>query len=205
MGYQAEVETGGHGRQAWRLLSTLVGAAALVVGAFLDWVASRTGDKLTIKALVQTDFGDRSDIVRTVGGLSILIALVALVGLVDRTGWLTRLAGAAAVVVFVMFAIEAYRFYGSDLGTAVHHLRAGAWLQLGGGFVLLIGGFFGAATVTKVPLAVDEGRYDASGTEVGGEPTVVPRSRPMRGRHAGELAPDEDGQVGSETGPVRHE
>lgn len=206
MGYQAEVETGGHGRQALRLLFTFIGAAGLIVGAFLDWVASRTGDKLTIKALVQTDFGARSDIVKTAGGLGILIVLVALVGLVDRTGWLTRLAGAAAVVVFVMFAIEAYRFYGDDFSTAVGHVRTGAWLELGGGIVLLLGGFFGAATVTKVPLAVDGSRYGAGdGRYDAGEPTVVPHSTPMRGRHAGEMAQGEDGALDPETEHVRHE
>jgi hypothetical protein len=205
MGYQAEIESGGHGRQAWRLLLTFVGAGALVVGAFLHWVVFRTGDRLTIRALVQTDFGGSADIVKTAGGLSILIALVALIGLVDRTGWLTRLSGAAAVVVFVMFAIEAYRFYGNDLDTAVGHLRTGAWLLLGGGLALLLGGFFGAATVTKVPLAVDEGRLDVG--EAGDAPTVVPRSRPVRGRHAGDRMPaeNEDGAVGSEPDPVRHE
>lgn len=205
MGYQAEIETGGHGRQAWRLLLTFVGAGALVVGAFLHWVVFRTGDKLTIKGLVQTDFGGSADIVKTAGGLSILIALVALIGLVDRTGWLTRLAGAAAVVAFVMFAIEVYRFYGNDLGTAAGHLRTGAWLLLGGGLVLLLGGFFGAATVTKVPLAVDEGRVVAG--EAGAEPTVVSRSASAHGRHAADRAPgeNEDGSVASEPDPVRHE
>jgi formate hydrogenlyase subunit 3/multisubunit Na+/H+ antiporter MnhD subunit len=153
MKYEAEVETGTHGHQAVRMFLTLVGSAALIVGAFLDWIVSHAGDKLTIKALVQTNFGAQSDIVKTAGGLSILIALVALVGLVDRTGWLTRLAGAAAVVVFVMFAIEAYRFYGDDFGTTAGHLRTGAWLLAGGGVVLLLGGIFASSTVARVPVA----------------------------------------------------
>lgn len=156
MRYEAEVETGTHGHQAVRMLLTLVGAAALIGGAFLDWIVSHAGDKLTIKALVQTDFGGQSDIVKTAGGLSILIALVALVGLVDRTGWLTRLAGAAAVVVFVMFAIQAYRFYGDDFGRTADHLRTGAWLLAGGGVVLLLGGIFASSTVARVPAAVEQ-------------------------------------------------
>jgi hypothetical protein len=154
--YEADVETGGTGRQVGRLVATLIGVAALVVGAFLNWTPARTGDKLTVRALVQTDFGAHSDIVKTVGGISILIALVALIGLVDRTGWLTRLTGAAALVVFVMFAIEAYRFYGDNLGTAVRDVRAGLWLQLAGGLLLLIGGFFGSRTVVGVPARLEE-------------------------------------------------
>jgi hypothetical protein len=154
--HEVDVATGGARRQAGRLLATLIGVALLVVGAFLDWTPSHTGDKLNAKALLQPNFGGESDLVRTVGGLAILIGLVALIGLVDRTGWLTRLAGAAALVVFVMFAVEAYRVYGHDFTSAVHGMRAGAWLLLAGGVVMLIGGFFGGHEVVAVPTAVED-------------------------------------------------
>jgi hypothetical protein len=185
MGYEAELEAGRHGHQVLRLLLTLLGSAALIVGAFLHWVTFRTGDKLTIKALVQTDFGARSDLVKTVGGLSILIALVALVGLVDRTGWMTRLAGAAAVVVFVMFAIEAYRSYGDDFNTAVNHLRPGAWMLLGGGVVMLLGGIFGSAAVHRVPMSSEHHGYREN------DPTVIREPLPARGRRSGGSAPED--------------
>lgn len=155
-----ESETGG--RQAGRVLATLIGAAALVVGAFQHWVPYRTGDKLSVRALVETGFDAQADLVKTVGGLSILIALVALIGLVDRTGWLTRLAGAAALVVFVMFAVQAYRTFGHDLGTAASDAGAGAWLALAAGVVLLAGGFLGARTVS-VPASVEEPRDELTG------------------------------------------
>jgi hypothetical protein len=150
--YEAEVDRGS-GRQAGRVVATLIGAAALVAGAFLEWIPGGTGDKLTDKALVQTGFAAQSDLIKAVGGLSILIALVALLGLVDRTGWITRLTGAASLVLFVMFGVQAYRFYGHDLGTAADHLRAGAWLTLGAAVVLLIGGFLGSRVV-RVPTTV---------------------------------------------------
>jgi hypothetical protein len=156
--HEAEIETGGAGRQVGRLLATLVGVALLVVGAFLDWMPSRTGDKLTIKALVQTDLAGQGDLVKTVGGLSILIGLVALIGLVDRTGWITRLAGAASLVVFVMFAIEAFRFVGNHFNTAVSDVRLGAWLTLAAGIVLLIGGLFGSHVITGVPASIEQQR-----------------------------------------------
>lgn len=150
--YEAEIEHHGRrGRQAGRVLATLVGAAALLVGAFLTWVPGRTGDKLTDRALVQPNFGAQGDLVKAVGGLSILIALVALLGLVDRTGWLTRLAGGAGLVVFVMFGVQAYRFYGHDLGTEADRFGSGTWLVLAGAAVLLFGGFLGARMV-RVPV-----------------------------------------------------
>jgi uncharacterized membrane protein len=151
--YEAEVDGSTAARQVGRILATLIGAAALIAGAFMAWVPNRTGDKITDKALVQTDFSGQGDLIKAVGGLSILIALVALVGLVDRTGWLTRLAGASALIVFVMFGVQAYRYYGRNLGTAADNLRAGAWLVLAAAVLLLIGGFLGARVV-RVPTAV---------------------------------------------------
>ena len=155
--YEAEIETGGPVRQTGRLIATVIGAVALVAAAFLNWTASRTGDKLTLRALVQTDFGTRSDLAKSVGGLSILIGLVALVGLADRTGWLTRLAGAAALVVSVMFAIQTYRSEGSSFGAALHHgTHLGSGLELVGALVLLIGGFLGSRVVRVAAVAEPE-------------------------------------------------
>jgi len=128
------------GRIRARLVFTLIGAAALVVGAFLDWTGSLAGDKLTLRSLVQNDFHTRSNMLHTVGAVSVLIAIVAVLSLLDLTGWLTRLTGLAGIVLFVMFAVQLYRHYGQDFSPAIRAVRPGAWLQLGGGAVLLIGG-----------------------------------------------------------------
>jgi len=146
------VRTNGSGR----VLASVLAVIALVIGAFQGWISLRTGDKLTLHALTGTDFGATTDIVKSVGGLSILIALVAVVALVDPSAWLTRLAGAAAVVVAVMFAVQAYRYYGHDFTTAVHGVRPGFWLELGAGVVLLLAGSFSSRRAVVVPAAADE-------------------------------------------------
>lgn len=128
------------GRIRARLVFTLIGVAALVVGVFLDWTESLPGYRLTLQSLVQNSFYTRNELLRTVGAVSVLIAIVALLSLLDRTGWLTRLAGLAAVVLFAMFAIQVFRHHGEHFGAAYDALRAGAWCQLGGGVVLLFGG-----------------------------------------------------------------
>jgi hypothetical protein len=160
---EAELEADRPARQAGRMAATFLAVAVLLVGAFVDWIAHRAGDALTIKALVQPDFHAQGDFVKTVGALSVLLALVALAGLADRTGWLTRLAGAAALIVFVLFAVQAYRYYGDDAAAAFRHSRAGVWLLLLGGLALLVGGFLGAPVV-RVPtvLDADPGRADRS-------------------------------------------
>jgi hypothetical protein len=128
------------GRIRARLVFTLIGVVALVVGVFLDWTQSLTGYRLTMRSLVHNSFSTRSELLRTVGAVSLLIAIVALLSLLDRTGWLTRLAGLGAVVLFAMFAIQVFRHHGQHFGAAYDALRAGAWCQLGGGVVLLFGG-----------------------------------------------------------------
>lgn len=146
------VRTNGSGR----VLASVLAVVALVIGAFQGWTSFRTGDKLTLHALTGNAFGATDDIVKSVGGLSILLALVAVVALVDPSAWLTRLAGAAAVIVAIMFAVESYRYYGHDFTTVVHNLRPGFWLDLGAGVLLLLAGSFNSRRTVAVPAAADE-------------------------------------------------
>ena len=131
-----------------RLLLTLVGGAAVIIAAFLHWTRDITGSNLSNHALVKTQFFTQSDIVKSVGGIAVLLGLVALIGLVDRTGWLTRLAGALGIVLFVLFAIEVYR-------SAQHSVQAGAWLALGGSIVLVLAGFMGREVIEE-PTIVEQ-------------------------------------------------
>lgn len=137
------------GLEAGRLILTLLGAAGLIVGAFLDWTRDTAATRITGRSLIQTDFATRSDLVKTVGGLAILLGLIAVVGLIDRTGWLSRLAGALGIVLFILFTVEVYR-------SAVHSLQAGAWLALAGGVVLIIGGMLAPRTPEELPTILEE-------------------------------------------------
>jgi hypothetical protein len=122
-----------------RMLLTLVGAAGLIVGAFLDWIEGAAGVDLDIRVFWQTTFDtDTSTFVETVGFVMIVLGLLAIVGMAPRSGWLTRFAGALAIAGFVLFLIEVYR-----ADQTVADVQAGAWLALAGGVVALIGGFFG--------------------------------------------------------------
>ena len=77
----------------------------------------------------------------------LVLGLLAIVGLAPRTGWLTSLAGALGIAVFVMLLVQLYRAPGN---LTVSDLDPGAWLGLAGSVVALIGGFFGARTTTVV-------------------------------------------------------
>jgi hypothetical protein len=131
------------------LILTLAAAAGLIVGAFMDWVRSLTGVKLTGRAFIQTTFR-QGHAFTTVGVAMIVLGLLALVGMAFRSGWLTRLAGAVGIVGFVMFAIEIYR---ANLNAA--DIQAGAWLALAGAVVALVAGFLGTRPAAVVaPAAV---------------------------------------------------
>jgi len=145
------------GLEAGRLILTLLGAAGLIVGAFLNWSRNTAATDLTNRSLFQNDFTTRTDIVKTVGGIAILIGVLAVIGLIDRTGWLSRLAGALGIVLFVLFTVEVYR-------SADHSLQAGAWLALAGGVLLIIGGMLTPRTPDELPTVVEEReRYVAPG------------------------------------------
>ena len=130
----------GSGRVRARLAVTLIAVAALVVGAFLDWQTTQPGYRLTFRGLMHDDFATTTNATRSVGAISVLIAAVALLGLLDRTGWLTRLAGLAAVVLFAMFALQFYRHSGQHFTPTLDAVRSGAWATVGAGVLLLLGG-----------------------------------------------------------------
>jgi hypothetical protein len=142
----------GLGSLAVRILLTLVGAAGLIIGGFLNWIHSLEGVNLNVRALWQTTFNNSGSFVATVGFVSIVLGLVAIIGLSPRSGWLTRFAGALGIVAFVLFVIEVYRA-NLDVG----NVQIGAWIALAGSVIAIIGGFFGTRTViveTAGPVAV---------------------------------------------------
>jgi O-antigen ligase len=132
-----------------RVIFTLLGAAGLVVAAFLDWTEDIKGLDLRWNALYETEFQTTDTIYKTVGGLSILLGLLLLISLATLFGGFTRLIAALGIVMFVLFAIQIYR------DSASHDIQIGAWLALGGSVVALIGGFVPARRAVPVATGVD--------------------------------------------------
>jgi hypothetical protein len=129
-----------------RMFLTLLGAAGMIIGAFLDWFEGTTGVDMDIRAFWETTFDRSSNFVETVGFVMIVLGLLAIVGLAPRSGWLTRFAGALAIAGFVLFLIEVYR-----ADETVADVQVGAWVALVGGVIALIGGFFGTRTAVVAP------------------------------------------------------
>ncbi|MGH2691169.1 MAG: hypothetical protein ACRDHM_01560 [Actinomycetota bacterium] len=150
-----------------RIVLTLLGAAGMVVGAFLNWFNVPNSEDIpagvdlgtpgiewgwSVLYSTETDpFG--ASFFESIGFVAIVLGLVAVLGLALRTGWLTRLAGVLAIVVVVLYAITLYRVPDQDL--SIGQIGLGAWAVAAGGLVVLIAGFLGSQRVVSanVPAA----------------------------------------------------
>ena len=129
----------GIGALAVRMVLTLIGAAGLIIGSFLDWFRTFTGTEIGIRSYWSVP-GHTGAFLRSAGFATLVLGLVAIIGLAPRSGWLTRLAGALGLVAMILFVIQMYRAPGN---ATVADLAMGAWLVVGGAVVALVGGFFG--------------------------------------------------------------
>ena len=129
------------GSLAVRFLFSLLGAAGMVVGAFLVWVhqSKAKGVDVSARAFVQSNFSTQAQFAKSLGVVIIILGLLAIVGMAFRSGWLTRLVGVLGIVGFVLFVIELHRSKASLPGS----IGLGAWIALAGGFLALIGGILG--------------------------------------------------------------
>jgi hypothetical protein len=137
---------------AIRIVLTLVGAAGLVISAFMDWAQGKAATDIGVRGLWSTNFDHPgNNWLTALAAILVGLGLLAIVGLAPRTGWLTSLAGALGIALFVMFLVQLYR---ADF--TVSDLDPGAWVGLVGGIVALIGGFLGTRTtvVASGPVAV---------------------------------------------------
>lgn len=136
---------------ATRILLTLLGAAGLIVGAFLPWFrfsgdeapagTDFAGINTDYSLFYSTDFPFGVDLIRSAGAVMILLGILAILGLAFRTGWLTTLAGVLGIVGFALILISLYRV--PDIGAGVENVGLGLWIVLAGSVIAVIAGFFG--------------------------------------------------------------
>lgn len=154
-----------------RIILTLLGAAAMIVGAFLSWFnfpggapegipgIGTKGIEWNWSILFSTDDPFGASFFTSSGFIAIALGLLALLGLALKTGWLTRLAGVLGIVVVILYAISLYRVPEGQSGPGgfgISEIGIGAWLVAAGGLIVLIAGFLGsrrvvAATVPAAP------------------------------------------------------
>lgn len=125
---------------ASRVLTTALGAAGLIVAAFLKWTRDMKGIDTSWRAGYQDTFGGAQDALHSVGGPAIVLGLLALLGLAERSGWLTRLAGALGVIGTVLVVVQIER-------AADHSVQWGIWSALAGSVLCIVAGLTSTRTV----------------------------------------------------------
>jgi hypothetical protein len=123
---------------AVRVIFTVAAAVLLLVGSFFEWTSGNDGSALAIQNYWEQDAGT-SAFFMSAGLVTAICGAVIILGLAFRGGWLTRFAGAVALVAFTLMLIQMGR--GGELD-AVQDVGMGLWLVLAGGALALIGGFF---------------------------------------------------------------
>jgi hypothetical protein len=127
-----------------RVLFTLLGAAVMTLGAFLDWVGSLSGTQFTIPAFVHIVSGQKGNppsisnpaaFFVSCGLAVIALAVVAAIGILTRRGRLTKLGAGIAMLLLIGFVVA----------MASHDLAIGPFVSLFGSIVALAAGFMGTS------------------------------------------------------------
>jgi hypothetical protein len=114
---------------------SVVGAAAIIVSAFTEWIHGQTAWDLPLSSLYRQSLDHAPKVGIAVGALLVLFGLLAIFGLAAK-GLLTRVAGALAILVFAGWMIQLYARH-----NPVDTLPGlGAWLALIGGLAAVSGG-----------------------------------------------------------------
>jgi len=125
-----------------RVFFTALGALGLILGAFQPWTRNLDGTDLPWGGLSQDTVNVPDNAMRTLGAASIALGLLAVLGLADATGKLTRVAGSAGIVGLLLFIIQLER-------SPIHSIQDGVWLAMAGSVVCVIAGL--KAERIKVP------------------------------------------------------
>jgi hypothetical protein len=123
---------------ALRVLLTVAAAVLLLLGSFLEWAGGTDGSAVAIQSFWSTDAGT-AGFFSSAGLVTAISGAVIILGLAFRGGWLTRFAGAVALVAFTLVVIQMGREGSLD---TLQDVGTGLWLVLAGGVLALIGGFF---------------------------------------------------------------
>jgi hypothetical protein len=125
-------------RVVLRLALVAIGATALLVGAFLEWVNGINGIDLWNRVFFRADITTTTRFLESSGFVAMAIGLVAVLGLALVSGWIIRLAGIAGIIAFVLSLISLARVQEPSLPEGI---GVGLWMLLAGSIVIVLAGF----------------------------------------------------------------
>lgn len=128
----------------WRLALSLIGAAGLIASCFAPWGFGYKALHIGVDILWTKDARVHESFFGSIGLVTLLLGVVAIVGLIPRRGWATTLAGLLGLLVFIAFLIThsiRAHFPGRELDY-------GAFLVLGGSVLAIPAAFIGTRRAT---------------------------------------------------------
>jgi hypothetical protein len=135
---------------ALRVVLTIAAAVLLLLGSFLEWTGGTDGTALAIESYWEQDAGT-AGFFSSAGLVTAIAGAVMILGLAFKGGWLTRFAGAVALVAFTLVVIQMGRAGELD---GLQDIGMGLWFVLAGGVLALIGGFFPTTRTVATSTAV---------------------------------------------------
>ncbi len=90
---------------AWRVGLSLVGGIALIVSAFTPWGFHHRAYRIGADVLVTSKATVHASFFTSIGLVTLLLGILALVGLLPRRGWLTTAAGIGGAIVAIEFLL----------------------------------------------------------------------------------------------------
>ena len=141
---------------AVRVIFSVGAAVLLLVGSFLEWFDGTDGSELAVQGLWETNPGT-AGFLSSAGLVTAVCGAVIILGLAFKGGWLTRFAGAVALVAFTLVVIQLGRSGSLD---SLENVGIGLWLVLAGGVLALVGGFFPSTRLVSAATAVEDTDHD---------------------------------------------
>src|SRR4029453_6131863 len=127
------------GMMVVRTILTLAGAAALVIAVFQPWIHGATGDTLAFDAYWKMNPATDVNFWQSAGLVALGGAIVGVLGLMTLGGWITRLAGAVAIVGFGLIVVELARANAAlpdEIGAGLGGVLGGGVAMVGGSLVV---------------------------------------------------------------------
>lgn len=137
---------------AVRVILSVGAAVLLLTGSFLEWAQGTEGSALAVQGYWETDAGT-AGFFSSAGLVTAICGAAIILGLAFKSGWLTRFAGAVALVAFTLVVIQLGRDGSLD---SLLDVGTGLWLVLAGGVMALIGGFFPTTRTVSAATTVED-------------------------------------------------
>lgn len=137
---------------AVRVILSVGAAVLLLTGSFLEWAQGTEGSALAVQGYWETDAGT-AGFFSSAGLVTAICGAAIILGLAFKSGWLTRFAGAVALVAFTLVVIQLGREGSLD---SLLDVGTGLWLVLAGGVMALIGGFFPTTRTVSAATTVED-------------------------------------------------